>query len=223
MNDSAGTEKYSMEDFVSIMHKLRAPGGCPWDMEQTHESIRRDFLEECYEAVEAIDAADSSMLREELGDVLMQVVFHSVIEEEKGAFDFDDVVNDISKKMIVRHPHVFSDTVVNNVDELLTNWDNIKKETKGQKTDKEALASVSRAMPALMRGQKIQKKAAKLGVVRYADPKQGILQTLNAKTSFDAGDIGSLLSMIIALAEQCSVDAEKSLYDDTDQFIETNF
>ena len=170
--------KYSINDFISVVHRLRAPGGCPWDMEQTHKSIRRDFLEETYEALEAIDCEDPAMLREELGDVLLQVVFHCIIEEEENRFTFDDVVNDITEKMIVRHPHVFADTKVGGVDDVLTNWDSIKKETKGQKSDKEMLQSVSKAMPALMRNQKVQKKAGKLGVVLSASPKDELIAML---------------------------------------------
>lgn len=158
MNTSVKKKKYSIDDLLDVMHKLRAPDGCPWDSVQTHESIRRDFLEECYEAVEAIDEKSPEMMREELGDVLLQVVFHSVIEEEKGNFDFSDVVNDVAAKMIIRHPHVFGDTAVKNVDEVWSNWDAIKKETKGQSSDKEMLMSVSKAMPALMRGQKVVKR-----------------------------------------------------------------
>ena len=143
--------KYTIDEFCQIIRKLRAPDGCIWDREQTHKSIRRDFLEECYEAVEAIDLENSDMLREELGDVLLQVVFHAIIEEEKGHFDFSDVIDDVAKKMVIRHPHVFGEVEVNNMDELLTNWDNIKKSQKGQQSDKELLLSISKAMPSLMR------------------------------------------------------------------------
>lgn len=159
MNVSVINRKYSMNDLIDILHKLRAPDGCPWDSVQTHESIRRDFLEECYEAVEAIDEQSVPMLREELGDVLFQVVFHSVIEEEKGNFDFSDVVDEVSAKMVQRHPHVFAD--VNGEEKVWADWDNIKKETKGQKSNKEMLQSITKAMPALMRAQKIVKKAKK--------------------------------------------------------------
>lgn len=223
MNTSAKNNKYSIDDFLEIMHKLRSPEGCPWDMEQTHQSIRRDFLEECYEAVEAIDADDPAMLREELGDVLLQVVFHSVIEEERGNFDFKDVVNDISEKMVVRHPHVFGEVTVNNLDELLTNWDNIKKETKGQKSDKEALKSVSKAMPALMRSQKVQKKAGKLGVVANDEPEKALIEMLESKRNFTEDEIGDMFSMLVSVAAKNSVDAEKALADNTDDFIEDNF
>ncbi len=222
MNTSVKKKKYTIDDLVDVMHKLRAPDGCPWDSVQTHESIRRDFLEECYEAVEAIDEKNPEMMREELGDVLLQVVFHSVIEEEKGKFDFSDVVNDVAAKMIIRHPHVFGDTAVKNVDEVWSNWDAIKKETKGQSSDKEMLMSISKAMPSLMRGQKVVKKASKLGVEYSADP-QYDLKKLAEKENLDEKDLGQMLLLISEIAFKNSFDAEKSLYDETNRFIGQNF
>ena len=215
--------KYSINDFISVVHRLRAPGGCPWDMEQTHKSIRRDFLEETYEALEAIDCEDPAMLREELGDVLLQVVFHCIIEEEENRFTFDDVVNDITEKMIVRHPHVFADTKVGGVDDVLTNWDSIKKETKGQKSDKEMLQSVSKAMPALMRNQKVQKKAGKLGVVLSASPKDELIAMLQEKDNFTMEEVGKLEALLVAVAAKGGADAEEALSKETDSFIESNF
>ncbi len=222
MNTSVKKKKYTIDDLIDVMHKLRAPDGCPWDSVQTHESIRRDFLEECYEAVEAIDEKNPEMMREELGDVLLQVVFHSVIEEEKGNFDFSDVVNDVAAKMIIRHPHVFGDTAVKNVDEVWSNWDAIKKETKGQSSDKEMLMSISKAMPSLMRGQKVVKKASKLGVEYSADP-QSDLKKLAEKENLDEKDLGQMLLLISEIAFKNSFDAEKSLYDETNRFIGQNF
>ena len=156
-------DKYTIEDLLEIMKILRAPGGCPWDREQDHHSIRASFIEETYEAVEAIDTDNTELLKEELGDVLLQVVFHSRIEEEAGRFNFDDVADGICKKMIVRHPHVFGDVTVENSADVLKNWDEIKKKTKSQKTQTEVLQSVSPALPALMRSAKVQHKAAKVG------------------------------------------------------------
>ena len=151
-----GKTRYSIDDLVEILKILRSPEGCPWDREQDHKSIRRDFLEECYEAIEAIDTDDTALLREELGDVLLQVVFHSEIECERGHFDFADVVSDIAEKMVVRHPHVFADVQAETTDAVLKNWDQIKRETKRQKSDREVLESVSPAMPALMRAEGAQ-------------------------------------------------------------------
>ena len=127
-------EHYSMSDLLEIMRLLRSPDGCPWDKEQTHKSIRSDFLEETHEAIEAINNEDTEALQEELGDVLLQIVFHSRIEEEKQSFNFEDVVDGICKKLIVRHPHVFGDCSADSAGQVLKNWDRIKRETKGGKT-----------------------------------------------------------------------------------------
>lgn len=144
-------------------HDSACAGRLPWDREQDHKSIRRDFLEECYEAIEAIDTEDPVLLREELGDVLFQVAFHSELEREAGRFDLDDVISDVAAKMVQRHPHVFADVTADTTEQVLTNWDQIKRETKKQKSDREVLESVTPAMPALMRTQKVLKKAAKMG------------------------------------------------------------
>lgn len=135
----------------------------PWDREQDHHSIRRNFIEETYEVCEAIDNDDPVLLQEELGDVLLQVAFHARMEEEAGRFDFGDVCDGICKKLIVRHPHVFGETKVADSGEVLVNWDRIKERTKGQKTATETLRSVSAALPALMRSEKVQHRAAKVG------------------------------------------------------------
>ncbi len=156
-------DKYNIEDLLAIMRILRAPGGCPWDAEQTHESIRRNFIEETYEVIEAIDNKDSELLCEELGDSLMQVVFHAQIEQDMGGFSIDDVCDGVCKKLIVRHPHVFGDVVADTTEKVLDNWDAIKMQTKSQKTQAEVLDSVSHALPALIRAHKVQHKASKCG------------------------------------------------------------
>ena len=122
-------ESYGMSDLIEIMKMLRGENGCPWDKEQDHHSIRKNFLEEAYEAVEAIDKEDPELLREELGDVLLQVVFHAEMESEKGVFDFNDVCDEVCKKLVLRHPHVFGDVKVENSAEVLKNWDNIKQKS----------------------------------------------------------------------------------------------
>lgn len=127
MTDFAFKDKYGFNDLLRIMEILRAPDGCMWDREQDHHSIRRNFIEETYEVIEAIDNEDTSLLQEELGDVLLQVVFHSQIEKEKGAFDMDDVADGICKKLIYRHPHIFGTTKVGSTEEILNNWDELKK------------------------------------------------------------------------------------------------
>ncbi len=221
-------DRYTVSDLVRIVAILRAPGGCPWDIEQTHESIRRDFIEETYEAIEAIDKKSPAMLREELGDVLLQVVFHAQIERENGTFDFDDVADEICKKLIVRHPHVFGDVKAETSDEVLKNWDVIKMETKHQKTTTESILSVPREFPALMRAQKIQKKAAKVGF-DWADV-SGALdkipeETAEVKEAVASGDhdrmldeLGDLLFSVVNVCRFAHVDAEEALTHTSDKF-----
>ena len=154
-----------IERLHEIMMRLRDPEtGCPWDREQTHESIRTDLIEETYEAVEAIDNADADLLREELGDVLFQVIFHSRIEEEAGRFSVNDVIGDIVDKMILRHPHVFGEVKADTSAEVLENWDKIKEKEKKRNTLKTVLEAVPKQYPALLRAKKVQKKARKGGL-----------------------------------------------------------
>lgn len=136
-------DHYSMEDLLRIMELLRAPEGCPWDREQTHQSIRRNMLEEAYEVAEAIDNRDTANLKEELGDVLLQVVFHSRMAQEEGLFTFDDVVDGICKKLVFRHPHVFGTVEAGDADGALTAWEKQKREEKGQKTAADSLDGVA--------------------------------------------------------------------------------
>ncbi|MBO6055351.1 MAG: MazG family protein, partial [Oscillospiraceae bacterium] len=157
-------EHYDYNDLVAIMRILRAPGGCVWDREQTHESIRRDFLEEVYEVCEAIDENSPEHLCEELGDALLQVVFHADIAEEEGWFNQLDVCDGICRKLIYRHPHVFGDVSVSSSAEVLDNWDALKRKEKEQQTQTDALRAVAKTLPALWRAEKLQHKAAKAGV-----------------------------------------------------------
>ena len=154
---------YDCKDLEKLVRILRHPGGCPWDQEQTHQSIRRNFLEEAYEAVEAIDSGDTDALKEELGDVLLQVCFHASIEEDAGRFTLDDVADGVCKKLIYRHPHVFGDVAVSSTGEVLSNWEELKKKEKHQATQADAVDAVARTLPALWRAEKMNKKAAKAG------------------------------------------------------------
>lgn len=156
-------QSYDGQDLMEIVRLLRHPGGCPWDQEQTHQSIRRNFLEEAYEAAEAIDRDDVDALKEELGDVLLQVYFHTSIEEDAGRFTLDDVADGVCKKLIYRHPHVFGDVTVDSTDQVLTNWEELKKKEKHQATQADAVDAVARTLPALWRAEKMKKKAAKAG------------------------------------------------------------
>lgn len=212
---------YDFSDLCEIMRILRSENGCAWDREQTHRSIRSNFIEEVYEAIEGIDKDDEEILREELGDVLLQVVFHSRISQENGAFDIDDVVNDVCKKLIIRHPHVFADVVADNAEQVLENWNEIKKQTKGQRTLNQTLTSVSASLPSLMRAEKIAKKIRKAG---HCDNINDYTKELPA--SFSAADIsekniGKLLFSICSLAEKNGIDCEKALYDTCNDVINT--
>ena len=163
MTDFNFKENYGIDDLLEIMKILRAPGGCPWDAQQTHASIKKDFIEETYEVIEAINKNDKELLLEELGDVLLQVVFHSEIERAEGSFSFSDVADGICKKLIERHPHVFGEVKVSGTDEVLSNWDDIKRKSKNQKTQGSSMLKVPKELPALMRAQKVQSKAKKAG------------------------------------------------------------
>ena len=151
-------DNYDFEDLVAIVKLLRSENGCAWDREQTHKSMRKDFIEEVYEVIEAIDTEDKTLLTEELGDVLLQVVFHSRIAEENGDFDINDVADGICKKLIHRHPHVFGDVEVKDSAEILENWGEIKKKEKRQTTPAKELDDVARSLPSLMRTQKLIKR-----------------------------------------------------------------
>lgn len=222
-------ERYGMEDLLDIMELLRSPGGCPWDKEQTHESIRKNFIEETYEAVEAIDACDADMLREELGDVLLQVVFHTQMEREKGTFDFGDVCDGICKKLVSRHPHIFSGAVAETPDQVLENWEEIKQKEKRQKTYTQTLESVPRVLPSLMRSEKVQQRAAKAGF-DYPDAEWAmkdlrsevdeLSQAMERKDAANTDEeLGDLLFSAVNVARFVSVDAEHSLSKACDKFV----
>ncbi len=204
----AEKESYDINDLLEIMEILRAPGGCPWDAEQTHASIRRDFIEEVYEVIEAIDGDDKVLMREELGDVLLQVVFHSEICREDGEFDFHDVANDICAKLIERHPHVFGEVKVGGTADVLTNWDKIKENTKHRDSTRDVLEGVSPAFPALIRASKLAKKAAKAGLYSYTE------------MELSDDEIAQRLFDLASYAQSKGLDPEKLLYDRNMSFIE---
>ena len=215
-------DKYNINDLIDIMRILRAPGGCPWDAAQSHESIKKNLIEETYEVVEAVNKNDSDLLKEELGDVLLQVVFHSVMEEEKGVFDFDGVADGICKKLIERHPHVFGDISVNGADEVLTNWDAIKRRTKHQKSTSEAMNSVPRELPALMRAEKLQSKASKSGVdIADGDiAEYAVKKAEKLKDGITEKNVGELLFAAAAAARKNKIDSEEALTKISDKFLD---
>lgn len=229
MNNFDFKENYNIDDLLEIMRILRSPGGCPWDMEQTHQSIRKDFIEEVYEAVEAIDLEDTDLLREELGDVLLQVAFHCQIETENQNFAFNDICDELCKKLIVRHPHVFGQITVSDTGEVLKNWDKIKKETKGQKTYTDTLESVAKSLPALMRAQKLGKRAMRAGMdfKCMEDAFECIkLETDELSEAIKNGDkqhieeeFGDLLFSCVNTARHLDIDAEEALTKASEKFI----
>ncbi len=222
-------ENYNIDDLLEIMRILRSPGGCPWDMEQTHASIRKDFIEEVYEVIEAIDLEDTELLREELGDVLLQVAFHCQIEKENNNFTFNDICDELCKKLIVRHPHVFGEVTVSDTGEVLKNWDSIKKETKGQETYTDTLESVAKSLPALMRAQKLGKRAMRAGMDFKCkeDAFECVkLETLELEQAIQSGDkqqieeeFGDLLFSCVNTARHLDIDAEETLTKASEKFI----
>lgn len=218
---------YDIHDLIRIVAILRAPDGCPWDREQNHQSIRRNFLEEAYEVAEAIDEENPEHLREELGDVLLQVVFHAQIEQEQASFDFDAVCDGVCKKLIFRHPHIFADTQVSGTDEVLTNWEELKRQEKGQKRLSDTLESVARSLPALWRAEKVQGKAAKAGfdwpnaqgVADKLSEELGELQAAMRDGTNIEEELGDMLFTLSNLARYLSIDPEQALSAATDKFI----
>ena len=164
------SKEYTFEDLLEIVKKLRGEGGCPWDMEQTHDSIKHNIIEEGYEFIEALEDGDFSKMADESGDLLLQVVFHARIGEENGEYDINDVISAVCKKLIHRHPHVFGDVSVKDSDEVLKNWNKIKRDDRGQKTVAQEMQGVSKFLPAVMRAQKIQGKAEKSGYIFNEPP-----------------------------------------------------
>lgn len=220
-------ETYSLQDLIEILRILRAPGGCPWDRAQTHLSDRRNFLEEAYEAAEAFDRDDPALMCEELGDMLMQVLFNIHIEEDAGRFTTDDVTDHICKKLIFRHPHVFGEVSVSGTGEVLSNWEELKRKEKGQATNTDALEAVARSLPALWRAEKVQKKAKKAGfdwpdVSGALDKLSEELEEL--KTAVAEGtnveeELGDLLFSAVNVSRFVKVDTEEALNGATDKFI----
>ena len=223
MVDFEYKEHYTVPDLRKLVQVLRAPGGCPWDIRQTHESIRRNFIEEAYEVAEAIDQKDPAHLKEELGDVLLQVLFHASIEEDAGRFDLDDVADGICKKLIFRHPHVFTDQG----DGEVLSWEELKRKEKGQKTETEALDSVARSLPGLWRAEKIQSKAERAGFewpsVREAldklEEELHELRTAIDEQSNMEEELGDLLFAAVKVGRFCGLDAETALAGACEKFI----
>lgn len=221
--------KYTMQDLIDIMAALRGENGCPWDKAQTHESLKPFLLEEAYEVIDAIDRGDANDLTEELGDLLLQIVFHSRLAEERGEFDMGDVIDGICEKMIRRHPHIFGDVKVENAGEVLKNWEDIKREEKDIKTQAQSMANLPGTFPALMLAYKVQEKAARVGF-DWADVKGAMdkvfeemeeLKEVYKDNNCDKirEEMGDLLFAAVNVARFLKVDPELALRDATKKFI----
>ena len=228
-------QKYSLNDLLDLINILRSPEGCPWDRAQTHSSIRSNLIEEAYDAVEAIDLGDSDMLKEELGDILFQIVFHCSMEEDAGNFDFDDVINEVCSKIIMRHPHVFPEhscfnspsSKVYEIRPKESYFKNFKTKF-NEDTPEESVKNVSKILPALMRSIKIQDRAAKAGyglfsvedAINEAFERLHYLETLIIEGRQDvySKELGDLLFSITEVARLIGVDAESALYDSCEKY-----
>jgi tetrapyrrole methylase family protein / MazG family protein len=216
-------------DLLEIMNILRGPEGCPWDKEQSHESLKKYLIEECYEVLEAIDEKNEDMLIEELGDVLLQIVFHAEIGKEEGYFNINDVIKGICNKMIHRHPHVFGSETINTSEEVLTTWDKIKKDEKGFDTLTEELKHVGKNLPSLMRADKIQKKASKIGfdfdkvegamekVIEEFQEVKDVYKSNNKAKILE--EIGDLLFSVVNVSRILDIEPESALHCTIEKFI----
>jgi len=222
-------KKYTFDDFKAIIARLRAKDGCPWDREQTHETLRQCMLEEAYEAVDAIDQGNMENLKEELGDVLLQIVMHAQIASETGTFTMDDIVDAVAAKMVYRHPHVFGDAKADNASEVLKNWEALKKVEKHEESVVESIVRVPKALPANMRAAKVQKKARAIGfefpdtesVLKKVEEeleelKNAVLTEGQERIDEEFGD---MMFSMINLSRFLGVNAENSLTNATEKFI----
>ena len=220
MIDFISKSRYGFEDLVRLVELLRAPGGCPWDGAQTHLSVRRNFLEEAYEACEGFDRDDPKLMCEELGDVLLQVLFHTDIERAAGRFTIDDVCDGVCRKLIFRHPFLFGG-------DAGKSWDELKQKEKGQKTTGEAMAGVARSLPATWRAEKIQKKAAKTGfrwesadeaLDKLAEETGELREAVRDHTNIDE-ELGDVLFAAVRVASTLERDPEQALHAACEKFI----
>lgn len=222
-------QRFTLEEFKKIIAKLRAEDGCPWDRVQTHESLKDCMLEEAYETVDAINHNDKENLKEELGDMLLQIYLHTQISSEAGEFELEDVVDGIARKMLRRHPHVFGQAAAGTAAEVLVNWDAIKKKEKGQKSVSEGLKGVAKALPANVRAAKVQKKAAAVGYdfASVDDVKTKVYEELHELESAMASgngeeifkEFGDVMFSMVNLSRFLGVNAENSLTNATEKFI----
>ncbi|HVM96801.1 MAG TPA: nucleoside triphosphate pyrophosphohydrolase [Candidatus Acidoferrales bacterium] len=217
-------------ELVRIMARLRGPNGCPWDREQSHDSIKPYLIEEAYEVAEAIESNDFDELRKELGDLLLQIVFHAQMASEAGRFHVEDVINAINEKMVRRHPHVFAEVAVKDSDEVLRNWAKIKSEERKDSSDRSALAGVPRALPALLRAHRLGEKAAHVGFdwTRASEVWNKVREEVSEldtalkdedRAAIDA-ELGDLLFALSSLARHLDLRSEDALQRASDRFLQ---
>ncbi len=220
-------EQYTIDDLLEIIVTLRGENGCPWDRIQTHESIKKDMIEEAYEAIDALNKKDDKQFANELGDVLLQVAFHSVLAQERDAFDFDTVLNEVCTKLITRHTHVFGDKTAENTDEALANWEESKKKEKALKSHTDNLKDVPMYLPALMRAQKIQKRAGASGfdfnnvddaLSKLEEEINELKSAIKDGTNIDE-EFGDVLFSATNVGRLLGLTPETSLSDSTEKFI----
>jgi len=224
--ESLNSQPSAFNKLCEIVAKLRAPGGCPWDREQTHESLLPQLIEEAYEVAGAVRAKDDANFREELGDLLLLIVMHAEIAQETGRFKIDNVIGDVTEKLIRRHPHVFGTSDARDSGAVLKQWESIKR---AEKTSKHYLDNLPAALPALMRAQKVQSKVARVNF-DWSEPgeviakvEEELSETKQAIASQDGeameNEIGDLLFAVVNLARKCKLDAESALQTATDKFV----
>ncbi|MBQ6820631.1 MAG: nucleoside triphosphate pyrophosphohydrolase [Clostridium sp.] len=221
--------KKDFNDLVEIIDTLRGENGCPWDMEQTHESIKNQLLEEAYELVDSIDKDDIDGIIEELGDVLLHVVFHSSIGKDDGYFNIYDVIGSICDKMIFRHPHVFGNDKIDNTDEVLSNWDELKRKEKKYDTITDEMNSIANALPALIKARKVQGKAAKVGfdwdkvedaALKVEEELKEVLEVYKSNNKEKIkGEVGDLIFACVNVARLLKIDEEEALNSTIKKFI----
>lgn len=221
-------ENYELGDLIDIIKQLRGEDGCPWDRVQTHESLREPMIEEAYEAVDAINKGDMENLKEELGDVLMQVIFHAELAEEEGLFTLSDVIGGICEKMERRHPHVFAEATADTPEEVLVNWEKIKKEEKSAKTQTEIIKSIPEVLPALTYAKKVQKKAADVGFDFYetggalekiAEECEELTEALSVENGNIEEEFGDILFAMVNLSRFLKINPEFALTKASKKFI----
>jgi tetrapyrrole methylase family protein/MazG family protein len=235
MENEVNSSEYSLDPLVNILDKLLSPEGCPWDREQNHFTLKPCLLEETYEVIEAIDCKDMEKLKEELGDVLLQVVFHTVLAQQKRAFNLNDVITGITSKMVRRHPHVFGEATVRGTEDVLKNWEEIKKAEKGNNmTEGRIMKTVNRALPALLLAEEVQKKAKKVGfdwenvqnpLGKIKEELQELEEAIYMQDNQEKSkikieeELGDLLFAVVNVARFVEVSSEAALYRTIQKFI----